>query len=206
MKKLTTLLCLLMLGMGVSHAVYLQTPAQCVLTRVGSTNSFDIAITYSSGYGNCVILKNISFDSSTSLNGSHTIAAGGCEESYGYFRETDNSKYYQPNGTISFSYRSGSSNSDYQYNISVAGYGYQGGCGYIDDGHKTNVNGNWSNVPVQVFESDGTTPITLTDESGGTPEPANVVHITVDDAVITRYNKNYNNSAHRRIYRFVLNV
>ena len=138
----------------------IKSPTQCVLTRIGTTNNFQL--TLKNGNTICAYLSSVTLNSPTTLTGTYALD-GNCSGEY--FRDTNSDAWYKPSGSIKFKYVSGTSNSNYKFNIIIGGQAYQGGCSYIDENHKGYFYGNWTNISVSIFESNGTTPITLTNEA-----------------------------------------
>ncbi|GEM_PF-2060994 len=142
------------------------TPTYIKLTQVGNTDKFNIYIKYSDRDG--ASLSNIYFSKSNSINGIHYISGQTTSNyilvNYGGFETT-----YQPKGLISFEYVSGTGNSNYRYNVHIEAGAHQKDSPNLIPRH---IICDWSNVPIQVYKSDGVTPITLDDviiANGETP-------------------------------------
>ena len=168
MKKLFSFLCLLVLGMSMSvtNAMTPDKPSKVKLVQIDNA-TFKMVMVYNDRNAT---IKSITFSSATSLNGTHSInTTDNCNGDLLYYDMGWN-QFSDPQGSVTFVMSGGTSNSDYRYSISMSGtITYSGSCG--NNTVNEPFSASWSNVPVEVYESDEETPITLTDEALNTDEP-----------------------------------
>ena len=132
-------------------------PATVTLTRVGSTNTFKITTTmkYSSRQ---IALNGMTLNVYNHLSGTYPLSANCSDENKLVDEYQD--WVYAPDGLIKFEYVSGTSNSNYRFNIAIASVGHQTSC----SGTTTYYYESFTNIPIEIYESNGSTPIVL-DES-----------------------------------------
>ena len=142
-------------------------PQKIVLTRVGSTNKFNIQIKYSGRTSVSNTIKNVYFSDKTTLNGYHYIFEQQKTDKVEFYTNSDGWLTWETvdglKGTIKFDYVSGTSNSNYRYNVSLDVTAYTNSDRGDEYAEYANIYGTWSNVPIEVYESNGSTGITIND-------------------------------------------
>ena len=167
MKKLFSFLCLLVLGMSMSAWAYVWSwnyddSKTFKLTRIGNTNTFSVDFQYQTSSRPSLSLASLTLTNFPSINGTYSFTGTSLENDK---IEADGLTCYKPAGSITFT----KSGDKYQITINVP-TSYDSYDRVQDD---VTITGSCT-VTVLAYTSDGTTPITLTDEgsssSGGGEE------------------------------------